>query len=73
MMNYILCGLAIYGFIGLFIYVVGYISGEVQKAAHEECDEEVSENTIVIAMALLTVTIWPYLISLGMKKLGGKE
>lgn len=69
MMNYILCGLAIYGFIGLVIYIVGYISGEVQKAALEVCYEHKDPRVklIIILMLPVAIIIWPSLISFGKK------
>jgi len=66
-MNYILCGLAIYGFIGLFIIILGCLSGEMQKIAHENCNGYVSETSFIIAMALVAIVIWPTMLSSGKK------
>lgn len=70
MMNYILCGLAIYGFIGLVLFVVwGCIKGEYLKIVNKELDKNIEpdiecyRNRIEIFVILFTIPIyvmaWP--------------
>lgn len=78
MMNYILCGLAIYGFIGLALFVIwGCIKGEYLKLVNRELDKNIEpdiecyRNRIEIFVILFTIPIyiiaWPFCYGRGKK------